>query len=313
MGDGFSPGHRGLGSLGDPDPDAALPEAVAEAILVGRPLDGRALRGPLGAEVRPLVETIGALRAAPTAAEFRGHAQAMAAFREVSGFAGSAGLAHTLQLEVPHRLAGRRTGRARHRAPGRTRPTGRPSAKHRLGLATAAAVALVVVLSIVAYSGYLPGPFQRAAHVAASTPGAKGSSSAPGSSRPATGPGGLAGSSATPAASPTPSTTPSPATTPSASGQPENPAKLCQAYFADPWRDLSDFTKLSKAAGGPLKVWSYCQPYLQAGPGRTPASTDGPTSTDTPPDTGGLPGSDHGAGSNGQRGSGNATSRQQAW
>jgi hypothetical protein len=291
-----------------------LPEVVAEAILAGRPLDGRTLRGPLGAEFWPLVETIGALRAAPTAAELRGHAQAMAAFREVSGLAGSAEFPRALQSEMPHHLSDRRAGQARHRAPGRTRrPAGRPSAKRRLGLAAAAAAALVVVLSVVAYSGYLPGPFQRAARVAPSTPGAKGSSSVPGASRPAAGPGGLAGSSATPAASPSPSTTPPPATSPSASGQPESPAKLCQAYFADPWRDLSDFTKLSKAAGGPLRVWSYCQPYLQAEQGRVPASTDGPTPTDTPPDTGPPPGSDHGARNNGQGGSGNATSRQQAW
>jgi hypothetical protein len=274
-----------------------LPEAVAEAILDGRPVDGRALRGPLVAEVRPLVETVGALRAAPTAAEFRGHAQAMAAFREVSGLAGTEGLAHTLELKVPHHRADRRAGRARHRASGRTHPAGRPSAKRRLGLAATGAAALVVVLGIFAYSGYLPGPFQRAARVATTAPGVNRSSSAA-ASRPATGPGGLAGSSATPAAS----SAPSPTTSPSASGQSQAAAKLCRAYFADPWRDMNDFMKLSKAAGGPMKVWSYCQPYLQGEPDHLPTGSGAAPAGSGPGDSG-----------HGPAGGGNTTPPQHAW
>lgn len=297
MSDRFSPGHRGPGSHGDPDPGGLLPEAVAEAILDGQPLDGRVLREPLAAEVWPLMETMGALRAAPTAAEFRGQAAAMAAFREVSGIAGPEELAHTLQLEVPHLGAGRRAARARHRAPARRRPAGRPSAKRRLGLAAAGAAALVAILGIFSYSGYLPGPFQGDSRMATSSPGAQRSSPAP-ASRSATGPGGLAGSSATPAPAPTPTPAPTPA-----AGSQSQAARLCQAYFADPWRDLNDFMKLSKAAGGPMKVYNYCRPYLQDEPGHVPDNNDAPP-----------PGFGHGNGGNGssQDGSGSTTSPQQA-
>jgi hypothetical protein len=314
MGAGFPLGHRGLGPLGDPDPDSLLPEAIAEAILDDRPLDGRVLRGPLPAEIRPLVETVGALRAAPTAAELRGHAQAMAAFREVSGSSGSAGLARTLQLEVPHHRADRRARRARHRAPGRTRPVGHQTAK-RLALTVAGAAALFVILGLIAYSGYLPGPFQRAAHVATGGSAAKRSSSAA-PSRLATGPGGLAGSSATPAASPTPSSTPTPTTKPSAAGR--TAAKLCQAYFSDPLRDMIDFRKLSMAAGGPLNVLRYCQPYLSYGQIHWPPGTSDPQGSgygdgsDSNNGNGSVGGSNATSGP-GPGGTGNTSSSQHAW
>jgi hypothetical protein len=155
---------------------------------------------------------------------------------------------------------------------------------------------LIVVLGIFSYSGYLPGPFQRTSHVATGTPGAKTSSPAP-ASRPESGSGGLSGAG-TRAPSPTPSATPAPPASASANGK--SPAKLCEAYFADPWHDMSDFAKLSKAAGGPMKVWSYCQPYLQS---------HEPTSTAVPP-----PGSGHADSGNGsgQSGDGSTTSPQQA-
>ena len=75
-------------------------------------------------------------------------------------------------------------------------------------------------------------------------------------------------------------------------------AKLCRDYFSDPVRDMSDFQKLSKAAGGPMNVLKYCQPYLQGGPFHWP------------PGIGGPQGSDRGNGSNGN--TGNTTSPQHA-
>jgi hypothetical protein len=288
MGAGFPFGHRDLGPQGDPDLDAWLPEAVAEAILDGRPIDGRVLRGPLAGEIRPLVEAVGALRGESAAAELRGHARAMAAFREVSGPDETAGLAHTRRLEVQRPRADRRTSRARHRAPGKTRPAGRPPAK-RLALTTVGALALVVILGLVAYSGYLPRPFQRDARVATGGSAATRSPSVP-PSHAVTGPGGLAGSGETPAASPTPSTAPTPTRTPSAAGQAA--AKLCQDYFTDPVRDMGDFQKLSKAAGGPMNVLKYCLQYLEDGQMRWP------------PGIGGPPGSGRGNGGNSNTGNG---------
>jgi hypothetical protein len=252
------------GSPGDPELDALLP-GVAESML-----DGEA--GAVPTELRPLGETLAALRAAPSAAEFRGEEAVLAAFRSMRDLAASqldsadwtAGPAHTLPLEIPPGTADRRPRRARHAASGRTRPVRRPPARpstgRRFGLATTAAAVLVVVMGIFAYSGHLPGPIQSAAHVVIGAPTAQHRATPRPSAHP-TGVGRLSGS-ATPAARGTATATPS------GSAAAAGPGQWCQAYFKNPWRpgstswDKSDFEKLGKAAGGPRWVLRYCVKYL---------------------------------------------------
>jgi hypothetical protein len=248
-------------------------------------LDGRAVAVPT--DLRPVGEALAALRAAPSATEFHGEEAALAAFRSIRGLAASgsarapwtAGPASTVPLEIPPGMADRRSRGARHAAPRRARfarrPPARPSAGGRLGLATAAAAALVLIMGIFAYSGHLPEPIQSAAHVVIGAPSAQQHAT----TRPtalATGGGRLSGSSATPVAIRPTATTTTAAPSGSTSAAPTSPKQdakqWCQAYFKDPWRqgskswDMSDFTKLAKAAGGARWVLKYCLPYLTGQP-----------------------------------------------
>jgi hypothetical protein len=278
MSDSFPTGSWAAGSPGDPELDAVLPAGIAESML-----DGQA--GTVPTELRPLGEALAALRAVPSATEFRGEAAALAAFRSMHGLMAfgpartewTAGPASTVPLEIlpdtAADVADRRPRRSKHAAPRRARlvrrapavrrPPARLSAGRRLGLATAAAAALVVIMGIVAYSGHLPEPIQGAAHVVIGAP----SPSTPHHATtrptaPATGVGRLSGSSATPAARPTPTAALS------GSAATTNPRQWCQAYFKNPWRpgsrswDMADFAKLAKAAGGSRWVLRYCFPYL---------------------------------------------------
>jgi hypothetical protein len=272
MRDSFPPGFWAAGSPGDPEPDGLLPAGIAESLLDGRP-------GVVPTDLRPLGEALAALRAAPSATEFRGEEAALAAFRSIHGFA-TAGPAHTVPLEIPPGMLDHRPLRARHAAPRRARgrarrPPARPSAGRRLGLASAAAAALVVIMGIVAYSGHLPEPIQSAAHVVIGAPSAqRHANTRP--ATPATGAGNLSGSPSTPAAAwPTASATtaaPSGSASATTAGPMQGSRQLCQAYFKNPWRpgstswDMSDFTKLAKAAGGPRWVLKYCLPYLRGEP-----------------------------------------------
>ncbi len=285
MRDSIPFGSWASGPPGDPELDAMLPGAIAESMLSG----GQA--GTMPTELRPLGETLAALRAAPSTAEFRGEQAVLAAFRSVSGAARvewSGGVAHTLPLEIPLGARGRRPRRARHAARGRARlshrsPT-RSSAGRRLALGTAAAVALVVIMGVIAYSGHLPEPIQSAAHEVIGAPKA-GHQATARRNTPVTGGGSLNGSSATPAAHAKPTAVPSGDA--SAPAPKAGPKQWCEAYFKNPWRpgstswDKSDFIKLSRAANGPWWVLRYCAPYLN-GPSwlgdhgfRLPAGYDG--------------------------------------
>ena len=265
MRDNFPTGPWATGSPGDPEPDAVLPAGMAEFML-----DGRA--GAVTTELRPLAEALAALRAAPSLSEFRGEDAVLAAFRSMHGLSGPA---PTRPLEaIPgtagHRLRPRARRRARHAAPSAPRRSpARPSAGRRLGLATATAAAFVLIMGVVAYSGYLPGPVQSAAHVVIGAPPAPHHTTV----RPtvsATGGAGLSGSGAPAVEHPTATPTPSRAATATAPAQ--GPRQRCQAYFKNPWRpgsrswDKTDFTKLAKAAGGPQWVLRYCFTYLKGQP-----------------------------------------------
>ncbi|HEY6792825.1 MAG TPA: hypothetical protein VI365_36495 [Trebonia sp.] len=266
---------------GDPELDGLLPAGIAESML-----DGRAVAVPT--DLRPLGEALAALRAAPLATEFHGEEAALAAFRSIRGLAASgppraqwtAGPASTIPLEIPPGMADRRSRRARHAAPRRARnarrPPARPSTGGRLGLATAAAAALVLIMGIFAYSGHLPEPIQSAAHVVIGAPSAQQHATTP-PTAPATGGGRLSGSSAIAAAiQPTATATTTAAPSGSTSADPtvakQESKQWCLAYFKDPWRpgstswDMSAFTKLAKAAGGARWVLKYCLPYLTGQP-----------------------------------------------
>ncbi|MCW2930634.1 MAG: DNA-directed polymerase specialized sigma subunit, sigma24 family [Actinomycetia bacterium] len=267
MRDSFPPGSWAAGSPGDPELDGLLPAGIAESLL-----DGRSAAVPT--DLRPLGEALAALRAAPSATEFRGEEAALAAFRSIRGRAAfgparaqwTASPAPTVPLEIPPGMADRRPRRARHAAPRRA-GSARLSAGPRLGLVTAAAAALVLIVGIFAYSGHLPEPIQSAAHVVIGAPSVqRHATTRP--TTPATGGGRLNGSSATPAAGRPTATATTAAPSGSATTAPAGPRQWCQAYFKSPWRpgstswDMSDFTKLAKAAGGPRWVLKYCLPYL---------------------------------------------------
>ena len=280
MADNFPTGPWATGSPGDPEPDAVLPAGMAEFML-----DGRA--GAVSAELRPLAEALAALRAAPSAAEFHGEDAVLAEFRSLHGLSSPA---LTLPLEVLPGQAGRRPGagvrrRARHAAPSAPRRSpARPSIGRRLGLATAAAAAFVLIMGVVAYSGYLPGPVQSAAHVLnGGLPAPHDATSRP--TTPATSRPGLTGSGAPAVQHSTATAAATPSATATAPAQ--GPRQWCQAYFKNPWRhgstswDMTDFAKLAKAAHGPQWVLWYCFTYVKSqpwwvGPGfRIPNGFDG--------------------------------------
>ena len=266
MRDNFPTGPWATGSPGDPEPDAVLPAGMAEFML-----DGRA--GAVTTELRPLAEALAALRAAPSLSEFRGEDAVLAAFRSMHGLPGPA---PTRPPGLPRGTAGRRRGpnrrnRARHAAPSQPRRSpARPSAGRRLGLAAAAAAAFVLIMGVVAYSGYLPGPVQSAAHVLnGALPAPHGSTSHPTSA--ATGKGSLSGSGAP--AAPHPTATAAPSRTATATSPAQGPRQWCQAYFKNPWQpngstswDKADFAKLAKLAGGRQWVLRYCFMYLMGQP-----------------------------------------------
>jgi hypothetical protein len=277
MRDNFPPGSWAAGSPGDPELDGLLPAGIAESML-----DGRAVAVPT--DLRPLGEALAALRAAPSATEFRGEEAALAAFRSIRGLAASgparaqwtAGPASTVPLEIPPGMGDPRSRQARHAAPRRSRSARRPSAGRPLGLATAAAAVLVLIMGVFAYSGNLPEPIQSAAHVVIGAPSAQQQATTR-PTAPATGGGSVNGSSATPAATrpaaTATTTAPSGSSTSAApTGPRQGPKQWCQAYFKDPWRpgstswDMSDFTKLAKAARGPRWVLKYCLRYLTGQP-----------------------------------------------
>jgi len=287
MRDSFPRDLPGAGSQGDPGLDSLLTEEVADLLL-----DGLPRRAALSPDLRQLRETVDALRAAPSRSELAAESLALAAFRDIRGpwlddtlvdgrpgpgtrQGAPAGLAHTLQLEIPPDPAGSRPSRARHRAGPARRPAShpgglpRPVMRRPRAAGTVAALALLVIVGVFAYAGSLPGPIQNAAHVAFGAPPVKTTS--------ASAPSEEANGSARATAAPVPGAReirPSAASGPQppASATPAGPKQWCQAYFGNPWRpgsttwDKTDFNKLAKAApGGARWVLWYCARYLKVG------------------------------------------------
>jgi len=195
-----------------PDGPSSHDDRVLDSLLSGDTSD-------IAASLRPVADTLNALRAAPSARELRGEAAARAQFRALrqAEFTGAAE-PRTLDLPVVptqrHRSA---PVRAVRRRPGWTRLA---------GLVTVAAV-LVLAIAIT-YTGNLPGGLQHIAHDTIAAP--------PGRSAPQAATNGMQATSARPVA---PSTAASPASVPAPSvPSPVSPGDqgkkaLCDQFWSD--------------------------------------------------------------------------------
>ena len=239
------------------------------------PYAGRDLEGLLSGEddsfpmgLRPVAQTLDALRAAPMRAELDGEAAARADFRRIMLGAGRGAAwssergddARTLILPVEAAGVGPRPVQGRHR---RQRPARRRhwQAKALAGVAAAA----VAVVGVTALAGTWSG--------SGSHPAQAGRSLSPTSATsPATPPGskGVEGN-----ATQAPSSSPSPAVSnQSADGAGVGPSDLCREFYApeqslSPMARLDLMRQLSQMAHGPMNVFSYCLQFLQvydAGP-----------------------------------------------
>jgi hypothetical protein len=248
-----------------------------------QPFDDRDLDALLAGNIadvpvtlRPVADVLAALQAAPSPAELRGEATIRAEFRALAE-SRALGLNEpatarasratpptvanetTPTRELPALPGPERAGRRRRRRgakPGRL-------AGSRLG-ALLAAAAIVVIAVAVTYSGNLPGPVQRLAHITLAGPSVTHSGGAVAS------PGMDARSSSvasdrSQSAEPD-SGSPAPQVSPSASAAPDKKA-LCGALLTDlehpvpgqaKWWQTPEFKQLSIMAGGPGRVSGYC-------------------------------------------------------
>lgn len=183
--------------------------------------------------LRPVADTLSALRTAPSPRELRGEAFIRAQF-------------HSPQSEAPARHAAAR------------RPASRRPGGWFAGMLATAAV--IVLVAAVAYTGHLPGPAQRIAHDTIAAPSVK--QHVPGGASP-----GVQATSAKPERSANhPATGGAPAV--SASPAAPNRTALCDAFWAamenpqadrKPWQTPL-YDRLSNAAGGQRRVFGYCFP-----------------------------------------------------
>lgn len=210
--------------------------------------------------LRPVADTLSALRAAPSARELHDEAAARAQFRAVSGRAqvpaGQA--AHTLQMPAVR-------GRGRY-----VRAGGTARQPRRGWFASLVAAAAVIVLgAAVAYTGHLPGPVQRIAHDTIAAPSPKnvtGGASA-----------GVQANSAQPEqdrTQPAADSSPSSVTTSPGTGT-QNRTTLCNQFWTSwqhsqpgekEWWKTPLYDELSQAAGGPRQVYAYCAPVWERQP-----------------------------------------------
>lgn len=239
------------------------------------PYEGRDLEGLLSGEddsfpagLRPVAQTLDALRAAPMRAELGGEAAARADFRRILLGAGNGTPwssdrgddARTLILPVEAAGVGSRPVQGRHR---RQRPArrGHWQAKALAGVAAAA----VVVVGVTALTGTWSGSGSQPAQAGHSL-----SATSTASPSTASGSKGVEGKGTqAPASSPSPT-----ASKQSADGAEVGPSDLCREFYA-PEQSLSPMAKfalqrqLSQLANGPMNVFSYCLQFLQvwdAGP-----------------------------------------------
>ena len=242
-------------------PDDDMPDSLPLPPWGSQPFDERDLDSLLAGKtdipvaLRPVAETLSALQAAPSVRELRDEAFIRAQFRDPGRKAqvpaGQA--AHT--LEMPAVPGPRRRGG--HRGTARRPPRG-------LLAGLVAGTAVIVLGAAVAYTGNLPDPVQRLAHDTIAAPSAKNLTS-----------GASAGVEAT-SASPEPTHTHThPATgaaSPSAPPSAKAPDRiaLCDAFWAAmehsrgrTWWRTPLYDKLSDAAGGQHRVFTYCAPVWQ--------------------------------------------------
>lgn len=218
---------------GGPQP---FDERDLDSLLAGKTSD-------IPVALRPVAETLSALRADPAPRELRGEALVRAAFRDPRPESPAA----------PSDVLGRTARRRRVRRPPRGWMT---------GLVAAAAV---VAAATVTYTGNLPGPAQQIAHDTIAAP--------PVRSHPAASPQpSVQVSSAQPApVTPDPDTSATPASPPA---QPSaSLAALCDALWntrqqpqpggRTRWWQTPQYRQLIAAAGGPQKVDAYCSPVWQ--------------------------------------------------
>ena len=256
-----------------------MPDSLQPPNWDPAPFDERDLDTVLSGEtadipdaLRPVADTLAALRAAPTRAEFSGEANIMAEFRALAEFQAlglreaqhSAGPADTLELPALPAGHGRRRA-ARHRTRRHV-----PPVSWRTGSLMGVAAAAVIVIAV-AFFGNLPGPILRiTGHASTPSPpslqGAGSKDSKTGNAKP---------SGSHPASAPSPMWSPSP--TPSTSPSPSE--LLCRSYLAglrhpESEAEVSLRNKLATLAGGadPGQVSLFC--IQQLGHGRHYPGTD---------------------------------------
>ena len=255
------------------------------------PYEGQDLEGllsgngePFPAGLRPVAQTLDALRAAPMRGELGGEAAARADFRRLMLGAGngawsSDGSERTLILPVEAAGVGPRPQQGRHR---RRRPVRRGHLQAK-ALAGVAAAAAVVVVGVAALTGTFSG---------SGSPSGQSSSSASAStasSRVTTPSKGVEGS-ATRAPSPTPSK-------PSGGGAGPQPSELCREYWApeypmSPQDRNALFQQLRDLADG-QRVFPYCLQFIQHSGSANQGNQDSHGAGDGPP---GHSGKDNGNG-----------------
>lgn len=203
--------------------------------------------------LRPVADTLNALRAAPSPRELRGEAAARAQFRAVRQES-LPGPGESRTLVMPVVPSQRRRGahvRAVRRRSFRTRA---------LGLTAAAAVLLLAVA--VTYTGNLPSGLQRIAHNTIAAPPSRTLWGGPAT-------GGVQTASASPVVPTTAPPVQTPASqAPSAASGAHARKVLCKQFWSDleharPGRmswQTPRYLQLITAAGGAQKVFSYCYP-----------------------------------------------------
>jgi len=263
--------------------------------------------------LRPVAQTLDALRAAPMRGELGGEAAARADFRRIMLGAGSGAWSpddntdeRTLILPVEAAGVGARPLQGRHR---RQRPARRGNWQAK-ALAGVAAVAVVVV-GVSALTGTFSG--------SGSQPAQSGTSpSATSATSPSTASGskGVEGS-ASATREPTHSSSPTDSQQ-SGGGTDTTPSELCREYYAHQGPlgkqdEITRFHQLSELAGGPMNVYSYCLRFLQPwDAGSTDQGNQGPHQMDGPPghDGNGIGKGNQGKGDSGS-GSGSDGQNQQ--
>jgi hypothetical protein len=251
---------------------APFDERDLDAVLSGQP-------GDVPAALRPVAETIAALRAAPMPAELSGETAIMAEFRAMAGSRGGR-QADTLELPLVSADGSPRRS-ARHRA----RRRGARQVSRRTGALMGAAAAVLIVVAV-AFAGNLPGPIQRF------TPFDFGRSSTASPSAGHSSGGKAASSGVQGSATPTKPATPQ-ASVSSGGVAPESPSpsptsspgSLCRAYFGyflthrqsglSP-AEKSLYWQLARLARSPelAKVLHYCASYLGDMYGNKPSEAD---------------------------------------